>query len=55
MCTVRCSGHLLGGEVSAQEGVCPGGCLPRAVSAQGVSAHVGYLPSGVCLPDNPPP
>ena len=39
MCTVRCSGRLLGvgglGWVSALRGVCPEGCLPRRVSARG--------------------
>ena len=38
MRTVRCSGRLLGG----------GGCLPRGVSAQGVTARG-------CLPDTPLP
>ena len=34
------SQYALHGGVSAQGwGVCPGGCLPRGVSTQGVSAH----------------
>ena len=35
--------------VSAQEGVCPGGCLPRRVSAQEGVCPGGCLPRGVCL------
>ena len=51
------SQHALGRGMSAQGGVCPGGCLPRGVSAQGcvcsggvgpgrVSAGGGDLPRG---------
>ena len=55
MRTVHCSGRLRVGGVSARgRGVCPGGCLPRAVSGyggclarRGVSAQGGSLPGGM--------
>ena len=50
MPTVRCSGRLLEGEVSARDGVCPRECLPslsRGVSAQG---GICLVCPGECLP-----
>ena len=34
---------------SREGGVCPGGCLPRGLSALGVSAYMGVCLGGVCL------
>ena len=60
MCTVCCSGHLMGGgclpgEVSAQGVVClgvclPRGCLPGGLSAQGDVCLGGGSAQGQCLP-----
>ena len=50
MRTIRCSGCLRGGGLSAYGGVCPGvGCLPRGVSAWGWVCAGGVCPGGICL------
>ena len=55
MRTIRCSGHVLVGGVSAQEGclargdlVCWGRCLPRGLSDRGCLPGAGVRPGG-CL------